>query len=193
MPEVSLVRRSNLLQVAFPQGRLALYPIQRRLSPDPMRTPRQPRALSRQPSRLRPGVSSSRCHPSFRSRAGESAGENWMRNAYPALGVDDHDHAGVCRCPGRTAYSCHLCLDRCADLGGLCGANGSGQQSSDANFDLVVVDMGRDTLLEARSPTSTGLVGMRLTGAGEDLGELLAGDRVVADLEEQSCRRLADN
>lgn len=53
--------------------------------------------------------------------------------------------------------------------------------------------MGLDTLLEARSPTSTGLVGTRLTEAGGDLGELLAGDRVVVDLEEQSWRRLADN
>lgn len=116
-----------------------------------------------------------------------------MRNAYPALDVDDHDHAGVYRYPGRTAYSCHLCLDRCADLGGLFGANGSGQQNSGANFDSVVVDMGLDTHPEVRSPMSTGLVGMKLKEAGAVLGELLAGNLVVVDLEEQKCRRLADS
>lgn len=116
-----------------------------------------------------------------------------MTNAYPALDVDDHDHAGVCRYPGRTAYSCHLCPDRCADLGGLCDANGSGQYCSDANLGLVVAGMGLGTPLEARSPTSTGLEGMKLKEAGEGLGGLLAGGPVVVDPEEQNCCRLADS
>lgn len=116
-----------------------------------------------------------------------------MTNAYPALDADDHDHAGVCRYPGRTAYSCPLCPDRCADLGGLCDVNGSGQYCSDANFGLVVVGMGLGTPLEARSPTSTGLEGMKLKEAGEGLGGLLAGDPVVVDPEEQNCCKLADS
>lgn len=116
-----------------------------------------------------------------------------MTNAYPVLDVVDHDHAGVCRYHGRTAYSCHLYPDRCADLGGLCDANGSGQYCSDANFGLVVAGMGLGTPLEARSPTSTGLEGMKLKEAGEGLGGLLAGDPVVVDPEEQNCCRLADS
>lgn len=70
--------------------------------------------------------------------------------------------------------------------------SGCGQQSSGANFDLVVVGMGLGTSLGARSPTSTGLVGMKLKEAGEDPGEVLTGDLVV-DLEERNCRRLADS
>lgn len=114
-----------------------------------------------------------------------------MTNAYRALDVDDHDHAGVCRYPGRTAYSCPLCPDRCADLGGLCGANGSGPYCSDANFGLVVGDTGLGTSLEARSPMSTGLEGMKLKEEGEGLEGLLAGDPAVVDPEEQNCCRLA--
>lgn len=67
-----------------------------------------------------------------------------------------------------------------------------GQQSSGANFDLMVLGTGLGMSLGARSPMSTGLVGMKLKEAGEDLGEFLAGDLVV-DLEERNCRRLADS
>lgn len=72
--------------------------------------------------------------------------------------------------------------------------SGWGQQSSGAaNFDLlVVVGMGLGTALGARSPMCTGLVGMKLKEAGEDLGEFLVVD-LVADLEERNCRRLADS
>lgn len=119
-----------------------------------------------------------------------------MRNAYPAPDVDDRDHAGVCHCPGRTAYSCHLCLGRCAYLGGLYGANGSGHWSSGANFDSVVGDMSLGTPLEARSPMSTGRVGMKLEEAEEDLkedrAEVLEGV-LEGDLGVQNCHKLADS
>lgn len=114
-----------------------------------------------------------------------------MTNAYPALDADDHDHADVCHYPGRTAYSCHLCPGRCVVLGGLCGANGSDQCCSDANFGLVVGDTGLGTPLEARSPMSTGLEGMKLKEEGEGLEGLLAGGPAVVDPEEQNCCRLA--
>lgn len=56
----------------------------------------------------------------------------------------------------------------------------------------MVLGTGLGMSLGARSPMSTGLVGMKLKEAGEDLGEFLAGDLVV-DLEERNCRRLADS
>ena len=116
-----------------------------------------------------------------------------MRSAYPAPDVDGHDHAGVCHCPGRTACSCHLCLGRYADLDDLYDANYSVQKSSGANFETVVGEMGLGTPLEARIPMNTGLVGMKLKEAEEDLGEPLAEDLVVVDLGEQNYHRLADS
>lgn len=113
-----------------------------------------------------------------------------MMNAYQEPDVDDHDRVGVCHYPGRTAYSCHLYRDRCADLGVLCGANGSGPRSPAANFDFVVGGTGLGTPIEVRSPMSTGLVDMRLKEAEEDLEEPLAGD-LAADPGEQNYHRLA--
>lgn len=122
-----------------------------------------------------------------------------MMNAYQAPGVVDHDRVDVCHYPGQAAYSCHLCRGHCADLGGLYGANDSDPKSPAANFDFVVVvvveeeeRMGLGTPLEARSPMSMGLAGMRLKEAEEDLGEPLAGGPVV-DLGEQNWDRLADS
>ena len=119
-----------------------------------------------------------------------------MMNAYQAPDVDDHDRVGVCHYPGRTAYSCHLCRGRCADLGGLYGANGSDPKGPAANFDFVVEGMGLGTPLEARSSMSTGLVGMELKEAEEDLEEPLAGDPGVdpgVDPGEQKYDMLADS
>lgn len=119
-----------------------------------------------------------------------------MMNAYQAPGVVDHDRVDVCHYPGQAAYSCHLCRGHCADLGGLYGANDSDPKSPAANFDFVVVvveeGMGLGKPLEARSPMSMGLAGMRLKEAEEDLGEPLAGGPVV-DLGEQNWDRLADS
>lgn len=50
--------------------------------------------------------------------------------------------------------------------------------------------MGLGTRLEARSQTSTGLVGMKLQEAGEDLVEVLA-EALVVDQEGLERRRVA--